>query len=45
MGSDIIVGIIGTVLITIGIMRFRKEMTLPKMECEGTNIENKINFS
>ena len=41
MGSDIIVGVIGIVLIAMGIMGFRKEMTLLKMECEGTKIENK----
>lgn len=40
MGSDIIVGVIGVVLIVMGIMGFIKEMTLLKMKCEGTNIEN-----
>jgi hypothetical protein len=41
MGSDIIVVFIGIVLISIGIMGFKKEMTLLKMECEGIKIENK----
>ncbi|MBU3159202.1 hypothetical protein KPL37_05460 [Clostridium frigoris] len=41
MGSDIIVGVICIMLITMGIMGFVKEMTLLKMECEGTKIKNK----
>jgi len=41
MWSDIIVGVIGIVLITMGIMGFIKEMTLLKIECESTKIENK----
>jgi len=40
MGSDIIVGVMGIVLIAMGLIGFRKEMTLLKMECEGTKIEN-----
>ena len=42
MGSDIIVGVIGIILIAIGMMGFKKEMTLLKMECEGTTIENTV---
>ncbi|MBU3169958.1 hypothetical protein [Clostridium estertheticum] len=40
MGSDIIVGVIGSALIAMGIMEFIKEMTLLKRECEGTKIKN-----
>lgn len=41
MGSDIIIVFIGITLIAFAIMGFKKEMTLLKMECEGTKIENK----
>lgn len=41
MGSDIIVLFIGVVLISIGLIGFKKEMSLLKMECEGTKIEIK----
>ncbi|MBZ9607833.1 hypothetical protein G9F73_008405 [Clostridium estertheticum] len=48
MGSDVIVGVIGSVLIAMGLMEFKKEMTLLKMEFEGTKIEtektNKCNW-
>jgi len=40
MGSDIIVGVIGIVIIAMGMMGFIKEMTLLKVECEETKIEN-----
>ena len=40
MGSDIIIGVIGSALIAIGVMGFIKEMTVLKMECEGTKIKN-----
>ena len=39
MWSDIIVVFIGIVLIAIGLMGFKKEMTLINMECKGTKIE------
>ena len=39
MGSSIIVAVIGVVLIAISIRGFVKEMTLLKIECEGTKIE------
>ncbi|MBW9146156.1 hypothetical protein K2F40_04260 [Clostridium sp. CM028] len=39
MGSDIIVGVIGSVLIAMGLMGFKKDMTLLKMEFEGTKME------
>ncbi|WP_298846715.1 hypothetical protein [Clostridium sp.] len=42
MGSDIIIGFIGIVLITLALIEFTKEMTLLKMECEGIEIENKV---
>ncbi|MBX4258987.1 hypothetical protein KTC96_11695 [Clostridium estertheticum] len=40
MGTEIIVGIIGSALIVMGIMGFIKEITLLKLECEGTKIRN-----
>jgi len=40
MGSDIIVAVIGVALIAMGMTEFRKEMSLLKMECEGTKIQN-----
>jgi len=39
MESSIIVAVIGVVLIAISIRGFVKEMTLLKIECEGTKIE------
>lgn len=40
MVSNVIVGVIGVVLIAMAMMEFKKEMTLLKMECEGTKIED-----
>jgi len=40
MESGIIVGVIGVALIAIAIRGFIVEMTLLRMECEGTKIEN-----
>jgi len=42
MGSDMIIAVIGIALIGISLMGFKKEMTLLKMECEGTTIENTV---
>lgn len=42
MGSDMIIGVIGITLIGMSLMSFKKEMTLLKMECEGTTIENTV---
>ena len=42
MGSDIIIGVIGIILIGMSLMGFKKEMTILKMECEGTTIENTV---
>jgi len=39
MQSSIIVAVIGIVIIAISIRGFIKEITILKMECEGTKIE------